>query len=729
MSVVKMDSEHSPVREHWLPVMVFLAGMAVTLSAFFTIKGELDSHRQTEFSWEAHNRNNALQQGIEDGLESVKAIRDLFRSSEYVTQSEFKLFARAMLARYRGIHALEWIALTKHVIPSLDLIATEQNSDPSDTVVNRFTLTYIEPQPSDGQSLGFDYGSEPLYRKLMEHAWINGKLTVSGRIRLVRNNGSQYGFIAIQPVYINGLPVTTEAQREKALLGFAVGLFRIADLANAAISRLEPRGVEFLVLDESAEPGQQFLDFYASRLDPNPHTDIDYTKVPEWSLKDAQRVRQTFPVADRVWSITSAPVDNFRSAEGFANGPNIVLIGGGVLTLTMALFVLITRAGIRERMKIEQELRESEQKLRVLFDQSPDIIMTVDGEDNCLMINRSLPRKNESGNVRGSTGFFPAKVHEKYRTVLEQVLKSGEASEIQFSGDDPNWWELRIVPLRMESNVATAMVILKDITEKRLLEAHTMRNARLASLGVLAASVAHEINNPNNAIQFNVSILSRSWHDILKILTLYRTEHGDFTVGGVSLEQTLTGTPRLLEGIEKSARRIEAIVGNLKHLARPDQGELDHEVDVAEVLRTALSILQNQIHMLCDDCRLDILEPLPAVRGNAQQLEQVFINVILNALQSLPKRSAAVRITAALEEGGEFIRVTVSDQGSGISEENHSRVFDPFFTTKGEHGGTGLGLSISYRIIQNHKGKMALNSRPGEGTDVIMQLPVFCGVR
>ena len=195
------------------------------------------------------------------------------------------------------------------------------------------------------------------------------------------------------------------------------------------------------------------------------------------------------------------------------------------------------------------------------------------------------------------------------------------------------------------------------------------------------------------------------------------------------MEQALIGTPRLLEGIEKSARRIEAIVGNLKHLARPDQGELDHEVDIAEVLRTALSILQNQIHMLCDDCRLDILEPLPAVRGNAQQLEQVFINVILNALQSLPKRSASVRIVATLEEGGEFIRVTVSDQGSGISEEDHSRVFDPFFTTKGEHGGTGLGLSISYRIIQNHKGKMVLNSRPGEGTNVIMQLPVFCGVR
>ena len=701
----------------------------MTLSAFFTIKGELDSHRQTEFSWEAHNRNNALQQGIEDGLESVKTIRDLFRSSEYVTQSEYSLFAQALLARHSGIHALEWIELTKRVIPPVVEPGKVQGSDQSAIYEDRFTLTYIEPLSSDGQTLGFDYGSDPSYRKLLEHAWSSGQLTVSGRIRLVRNNGPLFGFIAIQPVYINGLPITTEVQRKKALLGFVVGLFRIADLANAAISRLEPRGVEFLVLDESAEPGQQFLDFYASRLDSNSRDDVDYTKAPEWSLKGAQRVRQLFPVADRIWSITSSPVDNFRSAEGFANGPNIILIGGGVLTLTMSLFVFTMRTGIKKRMKIERELRESEQKLRVLFDQSPDIIMTVDGEDNCLMINRPLPRKRDNGDVQGLTGFFPTKLQDNYRAILKKVLHSGEAGEIQFLGDGPSWWEVRVVPLRIQDKLASAMVILKDITEQRMLEAHTIRNARLASLGVLAASVAHEINNPNNAIQFNISILTRSWRDIIKILALFRTEHGDFTVGGVSFEQALTGTPRLLEGIEKSARRIGVIVSNLKHLARPDQGDLDHEVDVAEVLRNALSILQNQIHKLCDDCKLDIVEPLSAVRGNAQQLEQVFINVILNALQSLPDRSAAIRIFAVQEEAGEFIQVTVSDQGSGISEEIHSQVLDPFFTTKSDQGGTGLGLPISYRIIQNHKGKMVLNSRPGEGTDVIMRLPVYNGNR
>lgn len=345
-----------------------------------------------------------------------------------------------------------------------------------------------------------------------------------------------------------------------------------------------------------------------------------------------------------------------------------------------------------------------------------------------MLDDQSSPEKNGTwGGCSGFSRFFSLKVQEKYVEVLKNVLQTGIASEMQFSGEDHFCWELRIVPLRVTDGVAVAMVILKDITEKRMLEANTIRNARLASLGVLAASVAHEINNPNNTIQFNTSILLRSWSDILGILKSFQTEHGDFMVGGVPIEQAVTGIPRLLEAIERNAQRIQTIVSNLKHLARPDQGELDHEVDISEVLHTSLSILQNQIRMLCDDCRLDIMEPLPAVRGNAQQLEQVFINVILNALQSLPRRSAAVRISAIQEDDGEFIRVSVSDQGAGISELNQSKVLDPFFTTKSEQGGTGLGLSISYRIIQNHKGKMVLKSNPGKGTDVIMHLPVFVG--
>jgi signal transduction histidine kinase len=179
-----------------------------------------------------------------------------------------------------------------------------------------------------------------------------------------------------------------------------------------------------------------------------------------------------------------------------------------------------------------------------------------------------------------------------------------------------------------------------------------------------------------------------------------------------------------MEGIVKGSQRIEKIVGNLKHMARPDAGDLDHSVDLGEVLPTALSILQSQIHRYTDHCRLELPASLPCVPGNGQQLEQVFINLILNALQSLPNRSAAVLITAGLDPEGEFVRVCVADEGQGMTAEVRERVTEPFFTTRSGTGGTGLGLSISARIIQHHSGRMEIESRPGVGTRVSVLLPL-----
>jgi signal transduction histidine kinase len=113
------------------------------------------------------------------------------------------------------------------------------------------------------------------------------------------------------------------------------------------------------------------------------------------------------------------------------------------------------------------------------------------------------------------------------------------------------------------------------------------------------------------------------------------------------------------------------------------------------------------------------------VRGNPQQLEQVFINLIQNALESLPQRSSAVLIQAEPETEGEFIRVTVRDQGRGIPEELRGKVLEPFFTTKGEEGGTGLGLSIAYRIVQSHGGRLEILSGPDRGSEIIVRLPMY----
>lgn len=723
--------------EQWLVVMMLGIGLLLSLGAFFTIRANLEAHRRTEFDWVAQNRINALKKGIQDGLEAVRSIRDLFDVVGPVSRDGFDRFAETLFERYHGINSLEWVplvrreALAAHEAKGRKLYGRYAVVEPGERGELRrvsgrnsfFPILYLSPARQGIQSIGFDYGSSQVYRQLLARAWTTGQMMVSGRIPLLKGDESYYGVQAFLPVYERNASLATEEQRREALVGFVVGVFRIYELAKASISVLEPRGVEFLVRDETAPEGEEFLDFYSSRLSPQRDPGADYTHAPPWALTTSARMTKSFAVADRRWSITCAATDHFRSAEGFRNGPWIVLAGGLFLTLFMALFTVYTRSGIRLRLRMAQELLESEQKLSILFDQSPDIIMTVSREGDTLMVNRPGPA------AFGRPAIVPERLQARFDQALDAALRSSKTDAFGFADDDSNWWELRVVPLRVEGHVTAAMVIVTDVTEKHTLEAHAMRNARLASLGVLAASVAHEINNPNNAIQFNASILARSFGDILSVLSRFRQEHGDFTVGGVPVAQALDGMPRLLEGIEKGSRRIQAIVGNLKHMARQDDGELDQKVDLGEVLRTALSILQSQIRKRCDNCRLKVHGQMPYVRGNAQQLEQVFINLILNALQSLPNRSARVRITAALEEESEFVRVSVSDEGCGIPEEIRDRVSEPFFTTKSEQEGTGLGLSISHRIVQNHGGRIEIASTPGEGTEVIVRLPVSGAAR
>jgi signal transduction histidine kinase len=726
------------LRFHGLALLVGGAGLLLSFGAFWAIHAELVARHQLEFEWLAHNRNRVLKKGIEERLDALHSLHDLFRVSEQVDELAFGLFARGLFDRYRGIHALAWVPRTPspHEPPQTESPAPGVDGEgkgrpvhedragdmPGAMTSDRFLLGYLEARGDSGLQIGQDLGAQPVLRALMARALASGDMVVSGRIPLIEGDNPQYGFMALMPVLRPLAPDPGTGADRAELRGFVVGVFRIADIADVAMGLLEPRGVEFLVMDDSAPTGEELLDFYASRLNRAPAPAS--TQWRGWDLASAPRVTETFPVGDRRWSITCSPTHQFTT-EGFVEGPWIVLGSGLALTLVMVLFILHFRAALRTRLRIAEELRESEQKLRILFHQSPDIIMTVDREGCVLILNRPLQTLQMDKEVsRCGARFLPIRARGTFNQALARVLAMGEPEGFGYAGDDSTWWELRLVPLREGARVMAAMVILTNVTEKRVLEAHAIRNARLASLGVLAASVAHEINNPNNAIQFNASILTRSWEDIRKILNRHRREYGDFNLGGVPVAKALEGLPRLLEGIVKGSQRIEKIVGNLKHMARPDAGDLNHPVDLGEVLPIALSILQSQIRKYTDHCHLVLPESLPKVRGNSQQLEQVFINLVLNALQSLPNRAAGVRITGGLEPEGEFVRIRVEDEGQGMTDEVRERVMEPFFTTRLATGGTGLGLSICARIVQHHSGRMEIESRPGAGTQVSVWLPV-----
>jgi polar amino acid transport system substrate-binding protein len=147
-------------------------------------------------------------------------------------------------------------------------------------------------------------------------------------------------------------------------------------------------------------------------------------------------------------------------------------------------------------------------------------------------------------------------------------------------------------------------------------------------------------------------------------------------------------------------------------------------VDLNAVIRAAARLLDARIRKATRRFELALAEPLPSIRGNAQRIEQIVVNLILNACEALPDAQRAVRVATEPDRQAGVIRVTVQDEGTGISPENLARLTDPFFTTKRDQGGTGLGLSVSATIVKEHGGTLEFRSSPGAGTTVVLTLPI-----
>lgn len=377
---------------------------------------------------------------------------------------------------------------------------------------------------------------------------------------------------------------------------------------------------------------------------------------------------------------------------------------------------------VTEHKLAEDALKESESKLRSLFNHSPDVIFTVDRQDNFIMVNRPLSKLSfKYSGDRHLEHLLPQAVQSTYIRMLNQVLEKKSVENFQYEGTGNTWWNVRIAPITSENCVVGALVILTDITDNHRLEQQALRNARLASLGVLAAGVAHEINNPNHAILMNATLLEQVWKDVLPILDQFCQEQGDFALAGRSFRADRMVVAGILGDLAQNARRIQKIVANLKHLGKQDLDRMDETVDLCKVLSTVCTMLDSRIRKFTDRFNIQLPRELPAVVGNSQQLEQVFINLLDNAMDALSHRHQEIRVGASWK--GDSVYVHVTDEGKGIPKEKLDQIMEPFFTTKTESGGLGLGLPIVNDILKHHRGNLHIDSRQEQGTTVTVRLP------
>jgi two-component system NtrC family sensor kinase len=252
-------------------------------------------------------------------------------------------------------------------------------------------------------------------------------------------------------------------------------------------------------------------------------------------------------------------------------------------------------------------------------------------------------------------------------------------------------------PARIESEVDRLVLAFNRMAEE--LEARQeqiIHSRKIASLGTLVSGVAHELNNPINNI----------------ILTV------DSLMGGRKSSEERRRD--MLNDILTQAVRASGIVKNLLDFSRSETAIIE-DLDIVQLLRKTIQISENQIAVNNIKLRVDLATELPVVKGNRQALQQVFINLLTNAVHAMP--SGGELLVRAAAENHRKILIDVRDTGCGIAEENLPYIFDPFFTTKEVGKGTGLGLSVSYGIIKKHGGRITVESIPGKGSTFTVVLP------
>jgi len=247
---------------------------------------------------------------------------------------------------------------------------------------------------------------------------------------------------------------------------------------------------------------------------------------------------------------------------------------------------------------------------------------------------------------------------------------------------------------------------------------------KMAALGVLVSGVAHEINNPNGLILLNMPVMMDAFRDAEPILEDHFNSHGDFDFAGLRYSRMREALPRLMNQMLEGSRRVKVIVEDLKDFARQQDPGLAMDVDLNETVRTALRLMTSLIEKSTENFTVTYGDNIPIIRGSAQRLEQVIVNLVMNACQALPTPDRGISLATFVDSEKNVVVLEVCDEGTGISPQHLPRLTDPFFTTKRDSGGTGLGLSVSAGIVKEHGGTLSFHSVPGGGTTVRLALPI-----
>ena len=362
---------------------------------------------------------------------------------------------------------------------------------------------------------------------------------------------------------------------------------------------------------------------------------------------------------------------------------------------------------ITERKRMEEAIKASEEKLRLMFESITDGITMTNLEGDIVQLNEATLRlhgydSKEELIGRNSMELIAEKDHARAARVMERIIQDGsvENTEYTFVTRDgrefPAELSAAVIKDALEKPIGF-IAVTKDITQRKLMEEQLLLTDRLASIGELASGIAHELNNPLTGVIGLTQLLIEgdapaNIKDDLKI-------------------------------VYNEAQRAAVVVKNLLAFARKHPPE-KRLLDVNDVVKKVLELRAYEQKLNNIQVIDNMAQNLPKVTADFFQLQQVFLNIVINAEYFIMKKNTSGTLTITTEGTDDTVKISFADDGPGIPKENVGHIFDPFFTTKEVGKGTGLGLSICHGIIVAHNGKIYAESEPGKGATFIVELPV-----
>jgi len=421
-----------------------------------------------------------------------------------------------------------------------------------------------------------------------------------------------------------------------------------------------------------------------------------------------------------LWSVAVvAPMQEVKTMISGVYKQQLLLQGLVLLAIVSVSFSVIgfeRHYSIQLKKEVEKrtkELRASEEKYRMLVENANDLIYLIDTEGKVVSINRyglnfitgdssvcpeDLIGKNIFSYIRPLDNALTPETIKKFKGAVSLE------HEVQI-GQQKYWFNTSLIPIKQQSGEIAILGISRNITQHKEITKQLFNTEKLASLGILSAGVAHEINNPIAVILGFADLLLED--------------------GKLSAEER----QQALKNIHQEAEKCKKIVENLLMFTR--YKEYTEEItDVNSNLERVIALVSNNLLIKKIKLEKELSPNLPKIKADAKQIQQVFLNIINNAIQAMPN-AGCLKITTRLNSELNMVEIFIKDTGPGIKLQHRRKIFDPFFTTKPEGKGTGLGLFVSYGIITKYGGTIDFETRTEEedkenhGTTFIIRLPIY----